>query len=73
MRNPYELRYDCFQMAESRLLQRYSEEKDRFLYLDEKGMGDGLTYPTFPTDEDIRQVANDMIRDISDRGSSHGG
>ena len=35
-------------------------------------MSEDLTYPTFPTDEDIRRVANEMIRDISDKGDSYG-
>ena len=72
MRNPYELRMECFQMAECRLRDRFLEEKERFQYLDEKGMSEDLTYPTFPTDEDIRRVANEMIRDISDKGNSYG-
>ena len=65
MRNPYELRMECFQMAESRLRDRFLEEKERFQYLDEKSQADDLTYPTFPTDEDIRRVANEMIRDLA--------
>ena len=71
-RNPYELRMECFQMAESRLRDRFLEEKERFQYLDEKSQADDLTYPTFPTDEDIRRVANEMIRDISDKGDNYG-
>ena len=37
-RNPYELRMECLSLAESRLRDRYQEAKERFQYLDERGL-----------------------------------
>ena len=37
-RNPYELRMECLQMAEARLQQRFDETKQRYEFLDEKGI-----------------------------------
>ena len=71
-RNPYELRMECLSLAESRLRDRYQEEKERFQYLDEKGLiadEESITlYPEFPTDEQIDKAANDMLSKMSSDG-----
>ena len=65
-RNPYELRMECLQMAESRLHQRYDEKKQRYEFLDEKGIiQDRNDYPTYPTDNEIDELADRLIKSMS--------
>jgi|TARA_B100000085_G_scaffold271440_1_gene284886 hypothetical protein len=58
--NPYEMRWELFQNAESRLMQRHEAEVNRWQSLQEKGDETG-PYPEFPTEEEIRTVADDML------------
>ena len=65
-RNPYELRMECLQMAESRLQQRYEETKIRYEFLDEKGINQNPTdYPLFPSDDEIDALADRLIKSMS--------
>ena len=65
-RNPYELRMECLQMAESRLQLRFEETKQRYEFLDEKGIvQDPIDYPTYPTDDEIDALADRLIKSMS--------
>ena len=65
-RNPYELRMECLQMAEARLQQRFDETKQRYEFLDEKGIiQDPNDYPTYPTDDEIDELADKLIKSMS--------
>ena len=65
-RNPYELRMECLQMAESRLQHRFDESKQRYEFLDEKGIiQDPNDYPTYPTDDEIDELADKLIKSMS--------
>ena len=65
-RNPYELRMDCLQMAESRLQTRYNEAQRRYEYLDEKGiLQDPNDYPIYPTDQEIEELADKLVSKMS--------
>tara|TARA_R100001460_G_scaffold5717_3_gene15584 strand:- start:239 stop:451 length:213 start_codon:yes stop_codon:yes gene_type:complete len=65
-RNPYELRMECLQLAETRLQNRYNESQRRFEYLDEKGVEqDPYDYPIFPTDEEIDALADKLVAKMS--------
>lgn len=57
--NPYELRWELFQNAESRLVNRYHAEADRWNSLTEKGEEAGR-YPDYPSEEEIFALANQM-------------
>ena len=53
-------------MAESRLQQRYDETKQRYEFLDEKGIiQDPNDYPTYPTDNEIDELADKLIKSMS--------
>ena len=71
-KNGYELRLELLQLAESRLRDRYQEAKERFQYLDERGLiadEEAIKlYPEFPTDEQIDKAANDMLSKMSSDG-----
>ena len=58
--NPYEMRWELFQNAESRLMSRHDAEVNRWQSLQEKGDETG-PYPSFPSEEEIRAVADDML------------
>jgi|TARA_X000001036_G_scaffold414709_1_gene430193 hypothetical protein len=58
--NPYEMRWEVFQNAETRLLNRHEAEVNRWQSLQEKGEETG-PYPTFPTEVEIKQVADNML------------
>ena len=58
--NPYEMRWELFQNAEARLMQRHDAEVNRWQSLQEKGDETG-PYPSFPSEEEIRAVADDML------------
>ena len=65
-RNPYELRMECLQMAEARLQQRFDETKQRYEFLDEKGIiQDPNDYPKYPTDDQIDELSDKLIKYIS--------
>ena len=65
-RNPYELRMVCIRIAEDRLRERYQEAKSKFEYLDEKGIDqDILNYPMYPTDDEIEDLADRLIKSMS--------
>ena len=65
-RNPYELRMECLQMAEARLQQRFDETKQRYEFLDEKGIiQDPNDYPKYPTDDQIDELADKLIKSMS--------
>ena len=65
-RNPYELRMECIQIAENRLRDRYHEAKSKFEYLDDKGIDQDISnYPMFPTDDEIEDLADRLIRSMS--------
>ena len=65
-RNPFELRMECLQMAESRLQQRFDETKQRYEFLDEKGISqDPNDYPEYPSDEEIDALADKLITSMS--------
>ena len=65
-RNPYELRMDCIRIAEDRLRERYQEAKSKFEYLDEKGIDqDILNYPMYPTDDEIEDLADRLLKSMS--------
>jgi len=65
-RNPYELRMDCIRIAEDRLRERYTEAKNRFEYLDEKGIDQDISnYPIYPTDDEIEDLAARLIKSMS--------
>ncbi len=58
--NPYEMRWELFQNAESRLMSRHDAEVNRWQSLQEKGDETG-PYPSFPSEEEIREVADAML------------
>ena len=58
--SPYEMRWELFQNAEARLMQRHDAEVNRWQSLQEKGDETG-PYPSFPSEEEIRAVADDML------------
>ena len=65
-RNPYELRMECIQIAENRLLERFQEAKEKFEYLDEKGIDQDISYyPMYPTDDEIEDLADRLIKSMS--------
>ena len=65
-RNPYELRMECLTLAETRLQNRYEETRQRYEYLDEKGVvQDPHDYPVFPTDDEIDSLAEKLIKSMS--------
>ena len=65
-RNPYELRIECLQMAESRLQNRFTEAQRRYEYLDEKGIEQCPSdYPKFPSDDEIDALADRLIKSMS--------
>jgi len=62
-RNPYELRFECLQLAENRLQSRYYETRQRYEYLDEKGVNqDPNDYPLYPTDDQIESLADRIVK-----------
>ena len=58
--NPYEMRWELFQNAEIRVTKRHDEAVLRWQSLQEKGEETG-PYPTFPSEEEIREVADSML------------
>ena len=58
-RNPYELRWELLQQAESRLIHRYSAQENRYNVLLEKGEETGK-YPEYPSDAEIHALAEEM-------------
>ena len=65
-RNPYELRMECLQMAETRLANRYYETKSRYTDLLEIGIEqDPDDYPVYPTDDEIDALADRLIKSMS--------
>ena len=53
-------------MAEARLQQRFDETKQRYEFLDEKGIiQDPNDYPTYPTDDEIDELADKLIKSMS--------
>jgi|TARA_R100000353_G_scaffold58377_1_gene46088 hypothetical protein len=65
-RNPYELRMECIQIAENRLRERFQEEKTKFEYADKLGFDiDMSNYPNYPTDDEIENLADRLIRSMS--------
>ena len=53
-------------MAESRLQQRFDETKQRYEFLDEKGISqDPNDYPEYPSDEEIDALADKLITSMS--------
>ena len=65
-RNPYELRMEGLQFAESRLQQRFEETKLRYEFLDEKGIAQNPNdYPLYPTDDEIDALADRLIKSMS--------
>ena len=61
--NPYELRWELFQNAESRLVDRYHAAESRWDRLTEQGVDAG-EYPTYPTEEEIFELATAMKKFI---------
>ena len=65
-RNPYELRMECIQIAENRLRERFQEAKQKFEYSDKLGYDiDMSNYPNYPTDDEIENLADRLIRSMS--------
>ena len=65
-RNPYELRMECIQIAENRLRERFQEAKTKFEYSDKLGLDiDMSNYPNYPTDDEIENLADRLIRSMS--------
>ena len=65
-RNPYELRMECIQIAENRLRERFQEAKQKFEYEDKLGFDiDMSNYPNYPTDDEIENLADRLIRSMS--------
>ena len=65
-RNPYELRMEGIQIAENRLRERFQEEKTKFEYADKLGFDiDMSNYPNYPTDDEIENLADRLIRSMS--------
>jgi len=65
-RNPYELRMECIQIAENRLRERFQEQKAKFEYSDRLGYDiDMSNYPNYPTDDEIENLADRLIRSMS--------
>ena len=65
-RNPYELRMECIQIAENRLRERFQEAKQKFEYSDKLGFDiDMSNYPNYPTDDEIENLADRLIRSMS--------
>ena len=62
--NPYELRWELLQQAETRLMNRYQAEETRYSVLVEKGEDPG-EYPKYPTDYQIHSLAMQMNAFIS--------
>jgi hypothetical protein len=58
-RNPYDLRWELLQQAESRLVNRYNAEENRYNILLDKGEDPG-NYPIYPSDEEIHRLAEEM-------------
>ena len=54
------MRWELFQNAEARLMQRHDAEVNRWQSLQERGDETG-PYPSFPSEEEIRAVADDML------------
>ena len=63
-RNPYELRWELYQQAENRLVDRYRAQETRYQTLIEKGEDPG-EYPEYPSDEAIHSLAKSMNAFIS--------
>ena len=54
------MRWELFQNAEERVTKRHDEAVLRWQSLQEKGEESG-PYPTFPSEEDIREIADNML------------
>ena len=63
MANPYELRWDLFQNAENRLVNRYQAAESRWDRLTEQGVDAG-EYPVYQTEEEIFELATAMKKFI---------
>ena len=65
-RNPYELRMECIQIAENRLRERFQEAKEKFEYLDEKGIDQDISYyPMYSSDDEIEELGDRLIKSMS--------
>ena len=67
MANPYELRWELLQAAENRLINRYTALQERYTILVENNRDPG-EYPQYPTDKEIKELAEYMKDYISDEG-----
>jgi hypothetical protein len=65
--NPYEMRWELFQNAEERLMQRHDAQVSRWQSLQEKGEDAG-PYPDFPSEKDIQEVASTMLSFVEKTG-----
>ena len=65
--NPYEMRWELFQNAESRLMERHRAEVSRWESLQEMGQVAG-PYPDFPSEKDIQEVASTMLSFVEKTG-----
>ena len=68
MANPYELRWELLQAAENRLINRYTALELRYTALVDNGKDPG-EYPKYPTDEEIKELAEYMKDYISEQGA----
>lgn len=63
MKNPYELRFECFELAQRIQNERFQNEKDRFF----KGLIPD--YPEYPSTESWFELADSFIKKMSEKGS----
>ena len=63
MKNPYELRFECFDMAHRIQEARYKNELDRF------SAGLIRDYPVYPSTESLFELAKSLIKGMTDKGS----
>ena len=61
MKNPYELRFECLQMASRIQEGRFQNEKDRF----SKGLIPD--YPEYPSNESFFELANKLIKRMEEQ------
>ena len=61
MKNPYELRFECLQMASRIQEGRFQNEKDRFF----KGLIPD--YPEYPSTESFLELANKFIKRMEEQ------
>lgn len=70
--NPYEMRWEFLQQAQTRLESQLTHNVERWVQMKElhesKGIPMDMPYPSYPTAEEIHAVAEEMRRFVENQG-----